>query len=149
MATFNFKCPQCGNLLSGNEEWCGKRVQCPYCQQVVMVPTMNNPNPQSYNPNPQSYNPNPQMYQNPGYNNYAGNSYRNAASKSTTSLVLGIVSLIAWFIPLIGFPVSITGLVFGIRNKHTAGIVLNVIGLVLTLINSVVGAVLGAQGELF
>ena len=52
-------------------------------------------------------------------------------NKSTASLVLGIISLIVWLLPLAGFPVSIIGLVLGIRKKYKVGIVLNAIGLVL------------------
>lgn len=33
--------------------------------------------------------------------------------KATASLVLGIISMIAWIIPLIGYPVSIVGLIMG------------------------------------
>lgn len=69
--------------------------------------------------------------------------------KSTASLVLGIISLIVWLLPLVGFPVCIVGLVLGIRKKYTAGIVLNVIGLVLTTANSAIGAYMGATGQLF
>jgi hypothetical protein len=75
--------------------------------------------------------------------------------RATASLVLGIVGLIAWLIPLIGFPVTITGLVMGFQGQHsskkavaTAGIVLSIIALVLTVINSAVGAYLGATGHL-
>ena len=39
MATFNFNCPQCGNLLSGEDEWRGMETQCPYCQNTIIVPT--------------------------------------------------------------------------------------------------------------
>lgn len=70
-------------------------------------------------------------------------------NKSVASLVLGIISLIAWIIPLIGAPVSIIGLVLGVKKKYTAGIVLNVIGLVLTVANAAIGAYMGATGQLF
>ena len=82
------------------------------------------------------------------YNPNTGNTSAGQR-KSTPSLVLGLVGLVAWLIPLIGFPVTITGLVLGIRRKYTAGIILNIAGLCITLINSIVGAVLGAQGKLF
>lgn len=52
-------------------------------------------------------------------------------NKSTASLVLGIISLFGCLSPLAGFPVSIIGLVLGIRKKYKVGIVLNAIGLVL------------------
>lgn len=38
MATFTFNCPQCGNLLSGEEEWRGMETQCPYCQKTIIIP---------------------------------------------------------------------------------------------------------------
>ena len=68
--------------------------------------------------------------------------------KSTTALVLGILSLVFWLLPLFGLPISIVGLVFGIRRKYTAGIVLNVIGLCLTVVNAALGAYLGATGQI-
>lgn len=68
-----------------------------------------------------------------------------ADSKATTSFVLGIIGIFAWFIPLIGLPVTITGLVKGIRGlqstKRTTaiiGITLCIIGLVLTIINAAI-----------
>jgi hypothetical protein len=73
-----------------------------------------------------------------------------------TSLILGILSLVAWFFPLCGFPMSVTGLVLGIvginsskRGLAIAGIVMTVIGLVLTISNATIGAYLGYTGQLF
>lgn len=75
---------------------------------------------------------------------------------SIASLVLGICGFIACCIPLFGFPVTITGLVLGILGKNKggrgmaiAGIILSSISLALTLVNSIVGAYLGATGQLF
>jgi hypothetical protein len=72
------------------------------------------------------------------------------------SLVLGIVGLLAWLLPLAGFPITIVGLTLGLRAKKsgksslaTAGIVLNIIGLVATAINSALGAYLNVMGRLF
>jgi len=76
--------------------------------------------------------------------------------KATASLVLGIIGLIAWFLPIIGFPITIVGLVLGVkgmesikRDRAVAGVVLCIIGLVATIINSAMGAILGALGILF
>lgn len=73
------------------------------------------------------------------------------STKATTPLVLGIIGMIAWFIPIIGLPVTIVGLVKGIKaspsTKRTASIVLCIIGLVLTIINGALGAYTGAMGE--
>lgn len=75
-------------------------------------------------------------------------SVKNSAAKN--GLVLGIFSLICWIVPLAGFPVSIVGLVQSIRgqksdnkSKATAGLVLNIIGLVATIVNSSIGAFMG------
>lgn len=69
--------------------------------------------------------------------------------KSIASMVLGIVGFVAWFLPLLGYPVTITGLVLGCLARkdrkngfNLAGIVLSIITLVLTLINSLLGVLL-------
>lgn len=76
--------------------------------------------------------------------------------KATASLVLGIVSMITWLLPLFGYPVSIVGIVMGAfglqsekRGMGIAGLVLSIIGFVICLINSAIGAYLGATGQLF
>jgi hypothetical protein len=75
--------------------------------------------------------------------------------KAIASLCLGLFGLIAWFLPIIGFPVTITGLVLGIKSLNgarkgmaTAGIVLCIIGLIATTGNAAIGAYLGATGQL-
>jgi hypothetical protein len=74
--------------------------------------------------------------------------------KATTGLVLGIIGLGAWFIPIIGAPITIIGLIFSIkglkslkRGVATVGIVLCFIGLFLTIVNASIGAYLGATGQ--
>lgn len=69
--------------------------------------------------------------------------------KSNAGFILGIISLIAWLLPLAGYPVSIVGLVLSIKAKKNpenktaiAGIILSIIGLILTLTNSILGALL-------
>ena len=76
------------------------------------------------------------------------------APGATTALVLGIIGMIAWIIPIIGLPIQIVGLVKGIKamkagksGKATAGVVLCIIGLVLTTINAALGAYLGMTGQ--
>jgi hypothetical protein len=76
----------------------------------------------------------------------------NTKGKATVSLVLGVVSIFTWVFPLVGFPTSIAGLVYGIkglgpqrRGTAIAGIVLSIIFLVLNVLNSVAGAYLGYQ----
>jgi len=74
--------------------------------------------------------------------------------KATTGLVLGIIGLITWFIPLIGAPITIIGLIFGIKGLKSlkrgvaiAGIVLSSIGLFATIVNASIGAYQGATGQ--
>ena len=71
------------------------------------------------------------------------------------SLVLGINSVWAWFIPLIGFPVSVVGILMGIvglksskKRLALAGLILAVIGFVATTVNSAIGAYQGATSQL-
>ena len=75
---------------------------------------------------------------------------------SIASMVLGIVGFIAWCLPLVGFPVTIVGLVLGIlgikkggKGMAIAGIIMSSITLVLTLIKSIWGAYLGMTGQLY
>lgn len=69
--------------------------------------------------------------------------------KSIASFVLGLVGIIAWILPLIGYPVTITGLVLGCiaRKKEKnafslTGIILSSITLGITLINSIIGVIM-------
>jgi uncharacterized membrane protein len=71
------------------------------------------------------------------------------------SLVLGIIGLMAWIFPLVGFPVTIVGLILGVKglkneNNKTAlaGMILSIIGLVATIVSSTIGAFWGYYGYL-
>ncbi|MDY3854447.1 MAG: zinc-ribbon domain-containing protein [Butyribacter sp.] len=76
------------------------------------------------------------------------------SSAGIVALVLGIVGLLAWIIPIIGLPVGVVALVFGIigikkssKGMSIAGLVLGILCLVLTIINSAIGAYQGFRGE--
>ena len=69
--------------------------------------------------------------------------------QSIASLVLGICSFIAWIIPLFGYPVTIVGIIMGAvgmkkggKGMAIAGIICSSIGLVVSLINSIAGAMM-------
>lgn len=69
--------------------------------------------------------------------------------KSIASFVLGLVGLIAWLLPLVGYPVTIVGIILGCLARKTekngfnlAGIILSIIALVLTLGNSCLGVIM-------
>lgn len=70
------------------------------------------------------------------------------------SLALSIIGLVfSPLLPIVTYPCSIIGLVMAIKRradkKTIAAIVLCIIGLVVALINSAIGAYLGATGQLF
>ena len=73
---------------------------------------------------------------------------------SLTSMILGIAGFLAWCIPLVGFPVCITGLILGIigikkggKGMAIAGIIMCSITLLLTLGNSILGAILAVSAQ--
>lgn len=77
---------------------------------------------------------------------------KKSSGKATASLILGIISLVAWLLPLIGYPVSIVGLYLGIsdrkKEKNTfskIGIILSAIGLGITAINSIAGVIIALK----
>ena len=66
---------------------------------------------------------------------------------SIASLVLGCCGIIAWCIPLLGYPVTIVGIILGClgmkkggKKLAIAGIILSAIFLIATIVNSVLGA---------
>jgi hypothetical protein len=70
------------------------------------------------------------------------------------SLVLGILGLFAWILPIVGLPISITGLALGVnalkrvrKGMAVAGIVLCSMGFLLGALNFAWGAYLGATGQ--
>jgi hypothetical protein len=70
--------------------------------------------------------------------------------------VLGCIGLVGWILPIIGLPVTITGLVYGVKSKNlggtgtaTLGIVLCIIGLTLSVINAAIGAYMGFTGQIY
>ena len=87
-------------------------------------------------------------------NNTNGKSIREGSN--VTGFVLGIISCLAWYLPIVGFPVSIIGLIFSVRenkkprpinSKFTqaeVSMLLNTAGLIITAVNSFVGSLLGA-----
>lgn len=76
-------------------------------------------------------------------------SQNNSNGMPIASLILGIVGLVAWILPLLGYPINIIGLILGIisnkkeKNKFSkTGIILSTIGLGITAINSIAGVII-------
>lgn len=67
-------------------------------------------------------------------------------SKAFIGFILGLCSIIAWFLPIIGLPVTVIGIIFSSlgmnsakRGQAVAGLILSIIFLVVTLVNSIAG----------
>ncbi|MCL2363094.1 MAG: DUF4190 domain-containing protein [Defluviitaleaceae bacterium] len=123
-------CSNCGNDLSG--------VTGDFCT-TCGTKKENQPSPQHLQQNT--------TYPTPYY--HAAPSHEG---KATASLVLGIIGLVAWFLPIVGLPVTITGLVLGIKGRNsynrklaTVGVVLSSIGLTASVINAALGAYMGVM----
>lgn len=77
----------------------------------------------------------------------------DAASKAAnTGFILGLVSIVAWFLPIVGYPVTICGIVYSVKGlkanpngKAIAGLILSIIFLIVTLVNSFLGIILELQ----
>lgn len=89
------------------------------------------------------------------YNNYPPAAPPEEKGMSIASMVLGICGFLAWCLPILGYPVSIVGLVLGIlgikkggRGMAIAGIIMCSITLALTLGNSILGVILGVIGSM-
>ena len=73
-----------------------------------------------------------------------------------TSITLGGVSLLAWCLPILGLPISVLGIIFGITGRDTSrrglatcGLVLSFVGLLASVANAAIGAYLGYTQQLF
>lgn len=78
---------------------------------------------------------------------------KDQSGLAVASLVVGLVSMTAWLLPICGLPLSITGLVLGILARDSTkkgmaitGVVLSIVALVLSIINSVIEVYLGLNG---
>ena len=133
-----FRCGQCGRLLRTGDETAGKQAQCPECGALTRVPGGFQPAPLAPLEATTAVAPD------------ANNSYQSPGeSKAVVALILGLTGMILWCCPLIGLPVTLCGLVFGIRSLHgentamaTAAIVLSSIGLLLTILNAIGGVLM-------
>lgn len=80
--------------------------------------------------------------------NNSNNTNNKNSVRALIGFILGLCSLVAWYIPIIGFPVTILGIIFsafGINSNRKgmaiAGLILSIIFFVITIINSIAGAV--------
>ncbi len=137
MPQITINCPHCSQPLSVQSEWAGQSMECPYCKQNFVVP-VNNPGgypgnvPGGYPGN------NPGGYPGNVPGGYPGN---NPWEKPAPGNGLAICALIfSILFALVGLILSIIGVC-----KYPAGTngkVMSIIGLIISIINMVLGLVL-------
>lgn len=66
----------------------------------------------------------------------------NKSGLATAGFVLGVISLLAWLLPIIGVPIAIMAFSFGLKCSETPTIIMSVIGLVIGAINATIGAMM-------
>lgn len=134
-------CPSC------NTEIADGSLVCPYCAVQLQAPTVQAVETQAsvVEMQPLSL---------PPVQEVAPELPAKGNGKAIASLVLGILSMVAWFIPLFGLPISTVGLTLGILARKSVrrkialwGIVLSAFGLVLSLANGGYGVYLGTKKE--
>lgn len=128
MALIN--CPECGKQISDKAE------RCISCGCLLRSRNM----PPNYGDN------------SPRYNSTADHKQDSADGMGITSLILGILALFAWILPLAGYPITIVGLILGIvslsrstNGNATAGVILCSLGLIATVINSIIGMMIWSE----
>jgi hypothetical protein len=155
-----FRCPQCGKLLRTGDDSVGRQARCPECGTVSVVPaqTVGGETPPQ-TPVAEGGNPfgPPPVSDTEG----SGNPYLSPQSplqaaapppsngKAIAALVLSLVGMIAWCCPLVGFPITILGLIFGIlalREQRSTmaiiAVVLSSVGILLTGLNAISGVIM-------
>ena len=130
-------CPACGTTLQANDELLGKKVRCGKCQNVFVV----------------AEDADEEIEVVPQYR--GRRSANDHGGKAMASMIIGICALIGWCLPLVGLPMSVTGLSLGIvarnstvnRGQALAGMIMNGISLVLSLGNAALGVYLMSTGK--
>lgn len=146
-ATF---CPNCGATIEKAEPVPATPVEvhAPISQDAPYATPAGQYTPPAYQPPVQ---PTPAPYATPVYKQAPSESSADpsANGKAIASLILGICGTIAWLLPLVGYPVTIVGLVLGIkglksekRGMALAGLILSAVSLAACMINSCAGAIM-------
>jgi hypothetical protein len=126
--SYEIACPSCGERLQLDEHLADRRVRCPGCHSEFIPSTSMG-------------------------SHYPGQPARGSGV-AIAALVLGILGMIRWCLPICGFPINLAGLILGIMGQNSpnramaiTGAVLSGIGLILTLINAVLGAYMAMSGQ--
>lgn len=159
-------CANCGSVLKGYEKYCtncGTQIKkdAPDNKQTVVdpiessyeTPKKNSDEPSFFDELGQFYEPstsNKNIYHSeyPETEELIDIDGTKTSKKTGTALVLGIMGIVfAFFFTLYGHICSIAGIVFGVNEyketKKTAGLVLSIIGEVMSLVSSIIGFIIG------
>ena len=60
--------------------------------------------------------------------------HNNSTGKATTGFVLGIIGMFAWFIPILGLPITTVGLIASIKGMKSSRYGIAVAGLTLSIV---------------
>jgi hypothetical protein len=152
-----FRCSQCNKLLRTADDAGGRQARCPECGAISTVPTVAGSDdvyalqspPEAGSPFGAMPTSNVASPDNPYQSPEQPSAKPKSNGKAIAALVLGISGMILWCCPLVGFPVTVLGLIFGIlaiREQRSTmaivAIVLSSIGILLTLGNAISGAVM-------
>lgn len=115
-----------------------RQASAPYATPNAMQNPYANPNAvQNPYAQPPMIQQQPYMPQQPYYPGMAPYGDPGAAKTGT---IIGYIGLGAWLLPILGLPLAIIGLIFARKGKSSKATTLNVIALILSIINSVIGA---------
>jgi hypothetical protein len=156
-------CPFCGHALKATSAVLDKKVRCGNCQEVFLAVapagddqfTTDRPRDDMLPRRRRRDDDYDDFDDDDDYPRYRRPRRRRGSQGSAiASLVLGIVGMVACCLPILGFPVTITGLCLGIVGLRSrgqamaiAGVILNSIGLLLTILNAVAGFFMAATGR--
>jgi hypothetical protein len=154
MPKIRVTCPTCATPLELDAEYAGQEVQCGSCHQVfVATEDRRSRYRDDDEDRPGRRRRSRREADDDDFDDDRPRRRRRRAASGggsgagTASLILGLFAVVAWCCPLIGFPVTVIGLILGFvglkaENKGTAvaGLVLNGLFFVATLVNAAAGA---------
>jgi hypothetical protein len=164
-------CPGCGKAYNVKDEAAGKSFRCKQCQGVVSVPAASAASGDPWDDTGPGEFPDQDPYGDDEFGAPPAAPRRRTSGRTKSrrggteggakdnlaiiSLVLGCINLLSWCLPICGFPLSIGGIVCGIvgmgspakRTLAIIGLILSVLGLIGSIVNAVIGAMMVMEGN--
>ena len=162
-------CPGCGKAYNVKDEAAGKSFRCKQCQGVVSVPAASAASGDPWDDIDPGKIQDQSAYaddefaaprrRTPGRTKSKSRSRGTEGGAKDTlaiiALVIGCINLLSWCLPICGFPLSIGGIVCGVlgigsptkRTLAIIGLILCVLGLIASIANAVIGAMMVMEGN--